>query len=211
MQIEEQLCWATKSDSRFLIISDPRVSLSAGRGEEAPAQGWYSRDYGHREPASVLAGKTHCSVPARFPWILWPSAPDEARLRQVPGQRSAWVLETSTQIDYFIFSDEIPTRPRQKTATDADFAFLRHGRDGKIERLTLLHGSWLDLQGAPEFRSRGKFETFDLVRQGDLLDVRMQPERPFTLSLRWAKFVRLNGKQVEVKHTEDGIAVWEGN
>jgi hypothetical protein len=211
LRVEEHSCWAAKNDGRFLIIADPRVSLHAGGGEENPKQGWYSRDYGHREPAPVLTGKTRCSVPARFPWILWPGAPDEARLRQVPGQRSAWILETSAQVDYFIFSHAIGTQSNQRTATDADFAFLRQGRDSKMERMTLLEGSWLNLQGAPEFRSRGKFETFDLVCQGDSLEIHTQPVWPFTLALRGATSVRLNGKQVEFKHTEDGIAVGEGN
>ena len=52
-----------------------------------------------------------------------------------------------------------------------------------MERMTLLEGSWLNLQGAPEFRSRGKIEEFDLVCQGDSLEIRMQPVRPFTLAL----------------------------
>ena len=211
LRVEEHLCWATKSDSRFLIMADPCMSLDECRGEEDPVQGWYSRDYGHREPASVLAGKIRCSVPARFPWILWPGAPDEARLRQVPGQCSAWTLETSAQVDHFIFSDAFGMQPDQKAATDADFAFLRQGRDKNVERLTLLEGSLLNLQGTPEFRSRGKVETFDLLCQGDSLEIRMQPVRPFTLALRGAISVRLNGEQVEFKHTEDGIAVGEGN
>jgi hypothetical protein len=37
----------------------------------------------------------------------------------------------------------------------------------------------------------------------------MQPVRPFTLALQGATSVRLNGKQVEFKQTEEGIAVWE--
>jgi hypothetical protein len=211
LRVEEYACWATHSDRRFLILGDPRVSLDAGRGEDGPVQGWYSEDYGHREPAPVLAGKTRCSVPARFPWILWPSAPDDARLRQVPGQRSGWTLETSTQVDYFIFPDIAGMPSDQNAATDGDFAFLRHGRDRKMERMILLDGSWLNLQGAPEFRSRGKFEAVDLVCDGDSLEVHMQPVRPFTLALREARSVRLNGNEVEFKQTQCGIAVGDGN
>jgi hypothetical protein len=211
LRIDEHACWATKSDRRFLVAGDSLVSLDAGRGGEGPAQGWYSRDYGDREPAPVLVGKSHCSVPARFPWILWPGAPDDARFGHVPGQGSAWTLETSEQVDYFIFSDAVRMQPDQKAATDADFAFLRHGRDRKMERMTLLEGSWLNLPGAPEFHSRGKFESFDLVSQGDLLEVHMQPVRPFTLALQGATSVRLNGERIEFKHVEDGIAVGEKN
>lgn len=210
LRVEGHSCWAAKGDSRFLITADPCVSLDAGRGEQGPVQGWYSRDYGSREPAAVLAGKTRCSVPARFPWVLWPGAPDDARLRQVPGQRSAWTLETNAQADYFIFSDTFNMQPDPKAATDADFGFLRQGRDRKTERMTLLGGSWLNVQGAPEFRSQGKCEQFDLVCQGGMLDVHMQPVRPFTLAVRGTRWVQLNGKQVEFQHTKDGIAVSEG-
>jgi heparinase II/III-like protein len=211
LRVDEHSCWATKSDNRFLIIADPRLSLDADRGEEDPVQGWYSRDYGHREPAPVLAGNTRCTVPAQFPWILWPGAPDDACLRQVPGHGSAWALETIAQADCFIFSDALGMQPDHNAATDADFAFLRQGRERKLERMTLVQGSWLNLQGAPEFRSRGKCEEFNLVCEGESLAIRMQPVRPFTLALREAKSVRLNGKQVEFTHTDYGIAVSEGN
>jgi hypothetical protein len=211
LHVEEHVCWAAKGDNRFLVMADPRVSLDATRSEGGHLQGWYSRDYGHREPAPVLAGKTRCSVPARFPWILWPGAPAEARLLQVPGQGSAWTLETNAQVDYFIFSDAVGRRPDQQAATDADFAFLRHGRDREVERLTVLQGSWLNQLGTTEFRSREKVKTFDLVREGDSLEVHMQPVRPFTLGLRGVASVRLNDEQIEFKRTEDEIAVWEGN
>jgi hypothetical protein len=210
LRVEENVCWATKNDHRFLIIADPRLSLANGRGEEGLVQGWYSRDYGHREAAPALSGTTRCSAPARFPWILWPGAPDDALLAQVPGQGSAWTLETSAQVDYFIFSDALGMQPDQKVATDADFAFFRQGRNRKMERMTLLQGSWLNLHGAPEFRSRGKCEEFDLVCQGGLLEICMRPVRTFTLALRGVSAVRLNGKQVGFTQTDDGIVVSEG-
>jgi hypothetical protein len=119
-------------------------------------------------------------------------------------------LETSAQVDYFIFSDTSRSQPDQKAATDGDFAFFRQGRDRRLERMTLLQGSWLNLRGAPEFRSRGKCEELDLVCHGDSLEIRMQPVRPFTLALRGATSVRLNGKHVGFTHTDDGIAVSEG-
>ena len=211
LHFEEHRCWAEKGDSRFLIMTDPRVSLDATCGAEGRPQGWYSRDYGHRESAPVLVGKTQCSVPARFPWILWPGAPADARLRQVPGHGSDWIVETNGQVDRFMFSGAAGSPPDQQAATDASFAFLRQGRDGTIERLTLLEGSWLNRQGAPHFRSRGRIEAFDLVREGDSLAVRMQPVRPFTLAIRGVASVRLNDKPLEFQRTEDEIVVQEGN
>jgi hypothetical protein len=210
LRVERHLCWATRGDKRFMIFADPRMSLETSRGEEGSAHGWYSRDYGRREPAPVLAGRSCCSVPARFPWVLWPGAPDDARLRQLPGQGSAWALETSAHADYFIFSDALGIQPGQKALSDTEFVFLRQGPDGKIERMTLLQGSWLNLQGTPEFRCRGRCEEFDLNCQGGSLEVRMKPVRPFTLALQGVATVRLNGRQVEFQQTEDGIAVSEG-
>ena len=211
LRVEEHSCWATKNNCHFLILADPRLSLDTGHGDEGPVQGWYSRDYGLREPAPVLAGKTHCSVPSRFPWILWPGAPNDARLRQVSCQGSVWTLETSAQLDYFMFSDALGMQPDREAATDANFVFFRLGRDRKIERMTLLQGSWMNLPRAPEFRSRGRFAEFDLICQGGLIEVCMQPVRPFTVALRDVSTVRLNGKLAEFKHTENGIAVGEGN
>jgi hypothetical protein len=211
LRIEEHTCWATTNDGRFLIIADPRLSLDSGRGEKGSVHGWYSQDYGHREPAPVFAGKARCSVPARFPWILWPGAPDDACLLQVPGQGSAWTLETSAQVDHFIFSNALGGHSDQAAATDADFAFFRLDRDRKLERMTLLQGSWLKVQEAPEFRSRKKCEEFDMLCHGDSLEIRMQPVQPFTLALREITSVQLNGKQVGFTRTNEGIAVSEGN
>jgi len=211
LHVEEYMCWATKGSSRFLVMTDSPMSLDTSHGEEGRLQGWYSRDYGHREAAPVLTGKARCSVPARFPWILWPGAPDGARLRQVPGHGSAWTLETNAQVDYFVFSEPVGRQQDQQALTDGDFVFLRQVRDKKVERLTLLEGSWLNLQGATKFHSRGKVEAFDLVRQGDSLEVSMQPVLPFTLALRGVASIRLNGEQVEFVRTEDEIVVGAGS
>jgi Heparinase II/III-like protein/Heparinase II/III N-terminus len=210
LEVGSDKCSATKNNRQFLIMADPRLNLTTGCGEQG-VQGWFSRDYGHRGPAAVLMGETRCSVPARFPWILWPGAPKDARLREVPGRASAWALETDTNVDYFAFSHDLKLQVGQQLVSDAEFAFLRHGKDGKLERLTLIDGSWLNIDGAPSFRAKGNLTNFDLVRQGTSLEIQMQPVTPFKLSLREISCVRVNGAHVEFTNTEDGIELRAGN
>lgn len=211
LHIEGPGCWAEKGSSRFFLATDPRLTLDTIFGGESRLRGWYSRDYGHHEPAAVLVGKIHCSVPARFPWILWPGAPDEARLEQVPGQNATWTLETDTQIDRFIFSDTEQQKADPEATTDSVFAFLRQSLNGKVERMSLLDGSWLNLPGTLRFRSSGHVDEFEFVRWGNSLDVRMRPVLPFTLGLAGVAALRLNGNNAEFKRSEDEIVVQEGN
>ena len=95
--------------------------------------------------------------------------------------------------------------------TDANFVYLIQDRDGKVERMTLLDGSWLNLPEAPKLYTEGKVEEFDFDCQGDSLEVRMRPVLPFTLALGGVASLLLNGQHVVFNRTKDGIAVHGGN
>jgi hypothetical protein len=211
LRVEEQRCWASNGDNRFLVMTDPRVSLETSFGEESRLQGWYSVDYGHRQAAHVLTGKIRCSLPAQFPWVLWPGAPDGARLVRVSDYGSGWTLETDAQVEHFIVSDGIRKQSDQQTGTDADFVFLRQDRLGQALQMMLLNGSWMNQQGTPTFRTQGRVEKFELARQGGLLEIRMRPVLPLTLALGEVTSVRLNGELVRFKHTDNEITVREGS
>ncbi len=210
LHVEKNLCWAAKKGNHFLVMTDRRVSLHAAPGKQGGQQGWYSRDYGHREPAPLLVGKNRCRVPARFPWVLWPGAPYEARLSQVLDHPSWWTLETDALVEQFIFSDVAGKQENNQVATDADFVFLRQGRGGQVERITLLDGSRMILPGALEFHSERMVREFDLARQGNELEVRMRPVQPFKLALGGVGSVRLNGKKLKFQQTDSEIVVQEG-
>jgi hypothetical protein len=205
LRIDERMCWATRNDSHFVIMADPRLTLRVGRGQEGNTQGWFSPDYGRREPAPVLAAETRCSVPSQFAWMLWPSGPKEARLRQVLNRGLAWTLEDEKNVDHFLFSNQIPMQPETTVATDAEFAHLRQNRDHELEQLTLIEGSWLSLASAFAFSSRKKLKSFHAVRQGELLEVLMEPVGSFSLSPCRMTSLRLNGVQVAFQNKENGI------
>jgi hypothetical protein len=45
------------------------LTWTAHRGEENPPLGWYSGEFGHREPATTLVGTGHAGGPLRMPLV----------------------------------------------------------------------------------------------------------------------------------------------
>jgi len=209
LQIEKNCCWAAKERHRFFIASDPGIRFEKITGSKEPIQGWYSEDYGHREPAPVLVAKTRCATPRRFSWLLWPDAPDGVRVRQLLDDHSTWALETSTNVEYFAFDGRSGNHFREFT-TDADFAFFRQGRDGRMERMTLVGGAYLEHHDGFVYNSEERVEEIDIELQGDFLRVLMHPVKPFGVAISRVAAISLNGQQVEFRRNETGIEVHEG-
>jgi hypothetical protein len=211
LDIDDNRCRAKSGDKRFLVAAGPRVSLEVIEGCGQPIQGWYSHNYGHREPSPVLVGKISCATPARFPWLLWPGPPEGLRFRPFSDERRVWTVETSEYADFFVSGDQPSKHTHGDLATDADFAFFRQDRNGEITRLTLLDGSWVTRQAEFLYRGSGKVEEIDIDREAEVIRVRMNPVKPFTIAAANVRSVVLNGRQAGFKNTRQGIEVREGN
>jgi hypothetical protein len=196
---------AAKHGRRFMMIADPRVTLSTVLGDENSPQGWYSSDYGECVPAPVLIGKTFSQLPDRFPWVIWPGPPEQVKMSQL-GQSSTWILETATHREHFIFPNRGLEKWNTRRASDADLAFLKQTKDGTVERLTLLDGSRIDLPGI-RFTSYEAVRHFDLTCQDTLLEIRMWPASPFTLEIGPVTSVMLNGRRSKFVCKNGTIAV----
>lgn len=213
LRIENNACWATTRGKHFLLLSDLRGVFETVTGTEHPIQGWYSENYGHRRPVHVLTSKTRCTLPARFAWVLWSGSPAGVRLHAIADDLSGWAVETSTQVEYFIFNDfndSLTSHSNTKLITDADFAFLRQDREGQTARITLLGGSQLVHNGTALFRSEGMVKETEIERRSRQLQVRMQPVKPFYMAMKKVESVSLNGKPVRFARTESSIEVREG-
>jgi len=211
LNIGDGRCCAKSGDNHFLVASDSRVSLEVIEGCGQPIQGWYSHNYGHREPSPVLVGKISCATPARFPWLLWPGPPEGLRFRPFSDERQVWTVETSEYADFFVSGDQPSKHTHGDLATDAGFAFFRQDRNGEITRLTLLDGSWVKRQAEFLYRGSGKVEEIDIDREAEVIRVRMNPVKPFTIAAANVRSVVLNGRQAGFKNTRQGIEVREGN
>ncbi len=69
--------WVAEGKTRFALLAaglPVAWELVSGRGPDAPGgiQGWYSRDYGHKQPAPVAVARARVKLPAQFYWLLLP-------------------------------------------------------------------------------------------------------------------------------------------
>lgn len=210
LRVDRNRCWATKGEQHFLLLAAPGTALETVIGRQDPPQGWFSHNYGHREPAPVLASTVRCQTPACFPWLLWPGAPGDVRVRQLSEGFPAWCLETENQVDIFAFSNERSRHITGTLETDAEFAFLRQNLDGCLERLTIVRGSLLAHNGALLCRSNAKVDELEIIRAGDRLEVCMRPVQPFTFAAAGVSSVLLNSHRVAFTNVGQGVAVNPG-
>jgi hypothetical protein len=208
LQVEKHGCSATEGLSRFLLIADARMILAAHRGGENPMHGWYSEDYGYREPAPVLTGKVLSRVPVRIPWVLWPNAPADVKLHAIAGSQVGWAVESIQHTDYFFFADP---ESDNKAFTDGEFAFLRVDVCGQLERLVVLGGSAVRWQGNSLLRADGIIEQLDLAQHDGVLEIQMSPEIGFALQAPSVKCVCLNGRNVSFERNGSMLTVRRGN
>jgi hypothetical protein len=211
LQVEEQACRATRGESRFLVMSDTRMTLETHCGKERPSQGWYSEDYGNREPAPVFVASAQCRVPGQFAWLLWPGSPENVQFRALPSSGRAWELQTGTQFEHFIFSGGGARSSNGEVSTDADFVFLRGNLTALPERMTLLNGSEVCLREKALVRADGKVEKFDIGRQPGSLQIEMQPAVAFSLHAPGVDSVRVNGRDTRFERSGDEILVRRGD
>jgi len=211
LHIEGNCCRATRNGQQFLILSDEGPLLDQAIGRSDPIQGWYSEDYGQREPAPVLIGKAKSRVPAQIAWGLWAGAPERAALRRCAGAELAWRLESAAGTEYFAFRGRKDCQSGTEISTDAEFAFARQDAREQIDHLTLLTGGCLRLRGAPLFESAQPVEEFNLTRHRETLEVHMQPVSSFTVKAKGIESVLLNSKRAELTSDGENLIVREGH
>jgi hypothetical protein len=71
-------------------------------GHHEPREGWISRGYGQRQPASTLVYRAACRLPLRVVTLLWPAAdgsvPAVRALNGADGAPAALVFETGQRV-----------------------------------------------------------------------------------------------------------------
>jgi heparinase II/III-like protein len=187
---------ALKDGGRFrLVPAAPGVSFRVVAGEESPFQGWYSGDYGHREPAPALVGSIYATMPSRFVWLLMPAPIGPVRLHdRRPGGLNL-AVETDAWADFILGSGASPEALQTKISTDAELAFGRHRSSGELAGLTVINGSLLEVGGHKILQAEGKLDELCVTRSAGGLSVRARPAVPFRLYAPDVAEARLNGEK----------------
>jgi len=206
IQQKDNRWFASKNGETFLLIAAaPGVSFRIATGEESPSQGWYSEDYGHREPAPVLVGSIHAAVPARFDWLLMPAPAGSGRLRRCEPGRLNLAVETDAWSDFFVGSGEASEVARAKISTDAELAFGRQRLSGEFARLAVISGSSLEVGGLKILQADKKLDELSVTWSAEGLAVRARPAIPFRLYAPGATKARLNGKEATAARADNWI------
>jgi len=185
---------ASKNGARFLLMPPSGVDAGVVRGEESPIQGWYSRDYGHREPAPVLVATARAALPARFHWLLWPAPVGWPRVRELPGPGLRLAVDTDAWTDFFAVRGQQLDPDGSELWADAEVAFLRRTKSGGAARFALVNGCCAESGGQPLVSADSMFDELDVAREGDALEIHARPAQRFALHALHAATVRLNGR-----------------
>jgi hypothetical protein len=171
---------AHKNKERFLLVPlSADLNCKVVKGEKSPIQGWYSADYGHREPASVLVGEICAAPPLELHWLLFPLTHDFPIFRELKGRQKGLVIETSQWTDYVVIGNSSSGDPQGEFATDAAVSFIRRNAEGEIERLVVLDGSSVWAEDKPVLKAEKHFEYFTAVWDSKGVKFDMSPEQPF--------------------------------
>jgi hypothetical protein len=197
---------ACKGDKRFLLEPlAPGMDFRVLTGEESPIQGWYSSDYGHREPAAVLQGRCHVKAPARFNWLLLPAPERVAGFRHFSYGQDCLEVAFGEWTDLVFIAEAKPTDAVGKRATDADLAYVRRDNSGKLIKLVLLNGSRLELGGIKLLEAESKLKELSVNWAGTELVVQTRPTYSFCLFSSETLSACCNGKPTIVHRAGDWI------
>jgi hypothetical protein len=211
LQPAEHGCLASKGEERFqLLASGPECRFRVFVGEESPIQGWYSRDYGHREPAPVLIAEAASRVPFRIHWLLVPGAKDRLSLREAPSSHGELEIESGCETDFVLASER--GHQAGEFSSDAELAVVRQSKtSGRFERILLINGSHIRHEGKDLLKGSRKFAYFSASRVDDSLEIQAEPVQAFRLSCQYSPSVRVNGHNVPVQFSGQEMFFGENN
>jgi hypothetical protein len=197
---------ASKGDEKFLLQPlAPGMDFRVLTGEESPIQGWYSSDYGHREPAVVLEGTHHAEGPARFHWILMPAREDSIGFSRLANRQECLAVVTDKWTDLVLTPETSQRNARGTHATDADLAYVRRDNSGKLVKMVLLNGSRFELSGIKLFEAESKLKQLSVNWAGTEIVVRTRPAYPFRLYSKGALSVCCNGETSMITRDTDWV------
>jgi len=187
--------WLACKDGRQLVLVPPEggLEIRLATGETSPLQGWYSEDYGHRQPAPVLIGTAQSKTPARFHWVLRPGVGPVPCVREWRGPGVGLTIESDAWTDCLAASGSASQDPSGELATDAELAFARWTKTGGVVRLVLVNGSRAASRGLLLQADRPVSE-FDMLGQAGVLEIHAQPVCRMRVFAPGIAEVRLNGR-----------------
>ena len=206
LQRIEQGWLATKDGEQFLLAPlTPSLRLHLVIGKESPIQGWFSSDYGHREPSPVLVGDVRTAVPLRLSWLLWPVQHELPTFQKLSSEKLFLSLETKARNDLLMIREPGSVFMENGLSTDGQFALLRRHSSGSLERVFLIGGTKLSCEGEISVTAEKPFGCFAANWSRTGLEVEMNPLQSFRINSPAVSQIRINSKYATLKQTDDGL------
>ena len=201
-------CLAARGNERFLLLSLHGAQFRLVSEEESPIQGWYSKDYGRRQPATVFLGETQATMPRQFHWLLRPLK-GEPTVEEFSNNGHIFTIRSEGETDHIMVDSPTLGDTEGAISSTATLAVLRRLDSGRIVRLDLLGGSSVWSQGQPVLTSDHLFEAFSATWDGDTLTIEAHPLLPFQLRTTSVREVRINGERSDLE-VHDNMLVFLG-
>lgn len=196
-------CLATQGDESFLLSSlAPGAQFRLVSEEESPIQGWYSKDYGHKQPATVFLAETQTTLPRQFYWLLRPLKGEPA-FQEFSSDGHLFMIRSERETDHITVGSPTLVDTENAISSTATLAFLRRLDSGQIVRLDLLGGSSVWSEGQPILASDYFFEGFSATWDAGTLAIEAHPLLPFQLRSPSVREVRINGERSDLAVRND--------
>lgn len=207
LQRVEEGWLARNGEEQFLLAPlAPNVQFRVVTSEESPIQGWYSSDYGHREPSPVLVGEITTTVPTRFHWLLWPMESEMPRFRELSREKLFLSVETKTWTDLLITGERARVFAEDDFSTDGQLALLRRQSAGLLERMVLIGGNSIFCEGKSMLTAEKPFGYFAASWRTNSLDIEMNPSQSFRVhSSAAVSQVWINSERAKLRETDSGL------
>ncbi len=196
---------AAVKGSRMLLVPPAGVAGRVVQGDEGSREGWYSADYGHREPAPVLIATARAAAPARYHWLLWPMPATWPRVRELAGPGLRLAVETDAWSDRVAVGGQQIAFDSGELCTDAELAFVRREKSGLLARMALAGGCCLDVDGQPLVRAESHLDEFEAARENGALQVHLRPLRALKLFAPGVTAACVNGVETPFARQGDWI------
>jgi hypothetical protein len=201
--------WRAWQGRRSFLLAPVATGLEMRvvRGDESTRCGWYSDEYGLREPAPALVARARVQAPACFDWLLYPAAGEGVRLQTVSADLLRVADGATGDLAYLRpHGAGLESGQGDWLATDAE-AFVRRGGPTGDVRVALVNGCCVDWQGAPLLRAEAMLDSFFARQSGNELHLQAGPQRRLRYFCPDAERVFCAGRAVRFAKDDGWVVV----
>lgn len=205
-------------------VSEQRLAVRIACGEEEPPQGWVPAGWGEHRPAPAAVYSTEGKLPMGIDTVLYPYPQGEGPELRVESlevsedsevcpswEASGLRVWVDGREDYYIAAhDRIALRRYGPVCCDGRVGVVRCDGDGGIWRVSMVDGSFVEVDGVVIVEAEHACEFLELAYEGETLSVRCHPEVGLTVRVGKARRLVVNGGEARaVSPFRDRVRIFE--